>query len=73
MWVFLHNTSIHKVQVRFFPLPFIFLLSFSKLCIILSLLMILFSGHWGQILERRKDHEKADYIIFFDVGTLRMQ
>jgi hypothetical protein len=73
MWAFLHNTSIRKEQVLFFPLPFIFLLSFTELCIILSVLMILFSGHWGQILERRKENEKADRLNVHGVAALRMQ
>jgi hypothetical protein len=35
--------------------------------------MILFSGHWGQILERRKENEKADRLNVHGVAALRMQ
>jgi hypothetical protein len=35
--------------------------------------MILFSGHWGQILERRKENEKADSFTHHGVAALRVQ
>ena len=70
---FLHNTSIHKGQVLFFSLTFIFLLSFSELCLILTISMNLFSEHWGQIIERRQENEKVDSFIVHGVTALRMQ
>lgn len=55
MWGVLHNTSTRIGKIHFFFLLFIFLLSFSNLCLIYSVSTILFfESVGGQILKKEE-------------------
>lgn len=70
MWGVLHNTSTRIGKIHFFFLLFIFLLSFSNLCLIYSVSTILFFvSVGGQILKKGGKKMKKLIVLLF-IGLL---